>query len=75
VEASRFSRLQFNLIGPNRGFVFIPMQEPPQYFPHASDVFVIGCKQRNSLKALIIMVNDHIYNTSPWNGLTCSITE
>jgi hypothetical protein len=75
VEASQFSRLQFNLIGPNRGFIFLPMQDPPQYFPHASDVFIIGCRQRNSIKALIIMVDGHTYNASPWGGLTCSITE
>ena len=75
LAASKFDRLQFTLIGPVRAFVFIPMQDAPQYFPHASDVFVVGCKQNDFIRALIIKVNNHVLTSSPWDGLTCSGTK
>jgi hypothetical protein len=75
LEASRFDRLQFNLIGPSPAFIFIPLQNAPQYFPHASDVFVVGCEKNDSIQALIIRVNGHVLTSSPWSGLTCSETE
>ena len=75
VEASRFDRLQFDLIGPGPAFTFIPMQNVPQYFPHASDVFIVGCKQDGFIRALIIKVNGHVLISSPWGGLTCSEAE
>jgi hypothetical protein len=75
LAASQFDRLQFTLIGPSRAFTFIPLQGAPQYFPQAADVFVIGCKQGDFIRALIIKVNDHVLTSSPWNGLTCSSTE
>jgi hypothetical protein len=75
LEASRSDRLQFSLIGPGPAFIFIPMQNVPQYFPHASDVFIVGCKQDDFIRALMIKVNEHVVISSPWNGLTCSETE
>jgi hypothetical protein len=75
LAASQFDRLQFTLIGPSRAFTFIPLQGAPQYFPQAADVFVIGCKQGDFIRALIIKVNNHVLTSSPWNGLTCSSTE
>jgi hypothetical protein len=75
LEASKYNRLQFTLIGSKNIFVFIPLQEAPLYFPHASDVFVVGCLKRTGIQALIIKVNDQILGRSPWQGLSCSMTE
>ncbi len=77
LEASQYTRLQFSMIGggSNSAFVLIPLQEPPQYFPHASDVFVVGCSQDASVRALITVVNGRVLVAAPWYGLTCSVTE
>lgn len=76
LEAARqYDRLQFYLIDGRSLFTFFPLQEPPLYFPNASDVFVIGCMQENSLRALLIKVNDQIVTSTPWHGLTCSLSE
>ena len=67
------SRLQFQLIGPQGGFVFLPLLDSPDYFPHASDVFVLGCDTKDGVRALAVRVDDDssLVTTSPWYGLTC----
>jgi hypothetical protein len=73
-----FQRLQFKLLDPERAGVYIPLQSPPQYFPHASDVLVIGCKDDSSniIRSLIVVINDQsVINSSPWTGLSCSMTK
>jgi hypothetical protein len=75
LAASQFNRIQFTLIGPDQGFVFLPLEETPQYFPHASDVFVVGCRQKGFVRALILKVNDQTLVSSPWPGLTCTTSE
>jgi hypothetical protein len=75
VAASQFNRIQFTLIGPTQGFTFLPLEEAPQYFPHASDVFIVGCRQEDSIRALLVKVNDQTLMSEPWDGLTCSKTE
>ena len=75
LEARKYNRLQFYLIPGGSLFVFFPLEQAPPYFPHASDVFVIGCVQQSGLRALLIKVNDHVLISSPWHGLTCSVTE
>jgi hypothetical protein len=75
LAASQFNRLQINLIGPSPAFVFIPLENAPQYFPHAADAFVVGCRQGDFIRALIIKVNDHVLTSSSWGGLTCSELE
>ncbi len=71
VAASQFNRLQFTLIGPAQGFTFLPLEDAPQYFPHAADVFVVGCRQGDFIRALIVNVNDQPLFSSTWRGLTC----
>jgi len=51
------------------------LQDAPKYFPNAADVLVIGCKQNDFIKALIIKVNDTLLVSSPWRELTCSEKE
>ena len=72
VEASQYDRLQFNLIGPNEAFVYIPLDEAPQYFPHASDVFIVGCMRDAGLYVLLVTVNDKLLVSSSFVELTCS---
>jgi len=75
LAASQFSRLQFNLIGPSPAFVFIPLEGAPQYFPHAADVFVVGCRQGGLIRGLVVLVNDQSLLSAPFKGLTCSEME
>jgi hypothetical protein len=76
LSVRNIDRLQFILIGAKRGgLVFIPMINPPEYFPHASDVLVIGCVTKDGIQALAVKVNDSsaFVAASPWHGLTCSV--
>ncbi len=75
LEARQYNRLQFHLIAGGAKFVFIPLEKAPKYFPHASELLVIGCVQKSSIRALLIKVNDHMLISSPWHGLTCSVME
>jgi hypothetical protein len=75
LNASQYNRLQFKLIGPDRVFVYIPLLDAPGYFPHASDVFIVGCMQGSSMRALLIGIDDHWLVASPFHGLTCSVME
>ena len=75
VAASQFNRIQFTLIGPDQGFTFLPLEEVPQSFPHAADVFVVGCRQGDFIRALLVKVNDQTLMSAPWGGLTCSEME
>jgi hypothetical protein len=73
LTAREYDRLQFRLIGPVPGSVFIPLTQPPASFPHASDVVVIGCSSGYGIKALVVQVKDQAaaLSASPWPGLTC----
>jgi hypothetical protein len=75
VAASQFNRIQFTLIGSDQGFIFLPLEEAPQSFPHATDVFVVGCRQEGFIRALLVKVNDQTLMSAPWDGLTCPKTE
>lgn len=71
-ESKQYDRLEFRLIGVKRIPVFLPLKASPEYFPHASDVFIIGCESPNAIRALVVIVNGTPVSTSPWNGLTCN---
>src|SRR5258706_2068486 len=75
--ASEYSRLQFKLIGPTLGFVFIPLSQAPESFRHASDVLVIGCSSNYVIRALLIKIGDEedLLMAYPWHGLQCSGSE
>jgi hypothetical protein len=71
--ARNLDRLQFTYIGSEAVPVFIQLDLPPKYFPNASDVFIIGCREDAGIRALAIRVNIQAsyITTSPWHGLTC----
>jgi hypothetical protein len=75
VAASQFNRIQFTLIGSDQGFTFLPLEEAPQSFPHAADVFVVGCRQAGFIRALLVKVNNQTLMSASWSGLTCPKTE
>lgn len=75
IEASQYNRIQFEMIGPMRGFAFLPLEQAPQYFPHASDVFAVGCNRNGAVQVLAIKVNDRLMVSSDWHGLNCSVVE
>lgn len=73
LDIRSISRLQFLLIGPVREIVFLPVLESPSFFPNASDVLVIGCREDAGIRALAVRVDSQTIFTgsSPWNGLIC----
>ena len=75
IEASQYDHVQFFLIGSIGAFIYLPLQEAPLYFPHASDVFIVGCNQESSVRALFVKVNDDLLVSSPFRGLNCSPLE
>jgi hypothetical protein len=54
LELRNISRLQFFLIGPVRVTAFIPLPDAPSDFPHAADVFILGCSERAGIRALAV---------------------
>jgi len=72
IEASQYDRLQFNLMGSQDQFVYIPLETAPAYFPNASTVFVVGCREDHGVRALFVKVNDNLVASSFFEGLTCS---
>jgi hypothetical protein len=50
-----YNRLGFYLIGPKQRQVVMRIPDPPSYFPHASDVLVLGCSEGDYLEAYLIV--------------------
>jgi len=50
------ARLVFWLVGPKPGLVIFPLETAPDFFPHSSDVWIIGTMDGNALRARIIKV-------------------
>jgi hypothetical protein len=73
VQARKYDRLQFTYIGSENALVYFQLDSPPHYFPNASDVFIVGCREAAGIRALAIKVNDQtsFLTNSAWQGLTC----
>ena len=53
-----FARIGFVLLyGSQRTNVIMPMNGPPEVFPHASDVIVVGCKDDDYVDAAVISIS------------------
>jgi len=53
-----FSRVEIYLVGhPKSTWVFLPINNPPQEFPHAVDVLVIGCDSEDHVDAAAVVIN------------------
>jgi len=72
-----YPRMTFNLIG-SEGLqqgVILP-SERSNYFPHASDILVIGCREKEYFDALAVIILDEtntIYTRSPKSELHCPL--
>jgi len=69
-----YSRLGFSLIGSSDNPIVLPRENPPEYFPNASDVIVIGCELDNYIDALAVLIKDstsQIVLRSPLGEVVC----
>jgi hypothetical protein len=73
-----FPRTTFTVIGPGFDFGVILPGGVPAYFPHASDVIVIGCRQKEYVDALAVIVvgeQGSVYTRAPESKLTCPLQQ
>jgi hypothetical protein len=55
-----YARLGFTLMGPRQAQVIVRMESdsPPERFPNAAEVFVVGCKSADFVDAIAVIVQD-----------------
>lgn len=53
-----YPRLNFILVSESNSGVVLPMEDPPDYFPHGSDVVIFGCSNQGMIEAWEISVYD-----------------
>jgi hypothetical protein len=73
-----FPRTGFFLIGPHGQDNIILAGGFPKYLPHLADALVIGCRERNYVDALMVIVLDEqgtVYARSPMPELTCPMEQ
>ncbi len=63
-------RLRFEIIGAQSNEVFLPLAEPPVFFPSGSDVIAIGCIDKGYLDALVVIVLNDTDNYFYWRSKT-----
>ena len=52
-----FSRLEFYMVGMQNGWVVLPYDQIPEEFPHAADVFVVGCPAEEYFDVAAVVLN------------------
>jgi hypothetical protein len=57
-EVSEDARLVFWLVGPEASLVIFPLDTAPEFFPHASDVWIIGTAEGDAFYARIVKVRE-----------------
>ena len=73
-----FPRTAFKLIGPVGERSVVLPGGMPSYFPHTSDVLVLGCNGQNYFDALVVIVLDNnkaIYTRAPESELQCPLKQ
>ena len=78
VRVRDYNRIGFQIIGTKAYQVVLPTQSPPDYFPNAADVYVVGCPSGNYVDALAVIVMDlqnpnqaHFYLRNPLTWVMC----
>jgi hypothetical protein len=71
-----FARSTFILINQDKKntIVILPVLNPPDIFPNAADVIVVGCQQKRYLEAIAVIVRadgEYIYLRSSQHPITC----
>jgi hypothetical protein len=75
-----FARTTFIMINQDNQntIVILPVLNPPDVFPNAADVIVVGCRQKRYLEAVAVIVRsdiDHVYLRSSQQPLECPIAK
>jgi hypothetical protein len=74
----QYRYLHFWIINNGDDQIVFPLQNPPDIFPHASTVSVIGCKEDNYIVAWSIIVHtlsEQIFIQDPQSPFTCPLME
>jgi hypothetical protein len=75
-----FARTTFILINQDKKntIVILPVLNPPDVFPNAADVIVVGCRQKRYIEAVAVIVRsdtDQVYLRSAQQPLECPIAK
>jgi hypothetical protein len=73
-----FPRTTFTLIGPAGEKGIVLPGKKPDYFPHAADAIVLGCRELLYVDALAVIVLDEqgaVYTRSPESPLQCPLKQ
>jgi len=71
-----FPRIAFKVIGSTGDYSVILPGDMPEYFPHASDALVLGCKGPDYLDAVLVIIlsgNKTLYKREPVSKLECPL--
>ena len=71
-----YPRLGFTLVGPRQVQVIMRMDSPPEMFPNAAEVFVVGCKDGDLVDALAVIIQDESNRSiirNPASRLACPL--
>jgi hypothetical protein len=65
-----YSHLDFYLSYPGDTGVVLPLEDPPQDFPHASQVLVFNCPQEEDIQALSVVLfsDDGTFDDILWRS-------
>lgn len=77
-QTLEFPRIAFRLIGPAGDYPVILPGDIPEYFPHTSDMLVLGCNGAHYFDALVVIVLDDrgaIYTRAPKSELQCPLSQ
>jgi hypothetical protein len=73
-----FPRTTFTLVGPGGEKGIVLPGAKPDYFPHAVDALVIGCRESQYVDALAVIILDEkgaVYTRSPESPLQCPLRQ
>ncbi|RPJ50793.1 MAG: hypothetical protein EHM21_04225 [Chloroflexi bacterium] len=51
-----YARLVFFLVGSKNGLVVLPLDQPEVDFPNLADVYILGCSEKNMVRAKAVLV-------------------
>ena len=73
-----FPRTTFTLVGPGGEKGIVLPGKKPEFFPHAADTIVLGCRELLYVDALAVIVLDEqgaVYTRSPESPLQCPLKQ
>jgi len=73
-----YKYLHFWIINNDDDQIVFPLQNPPDIFPHASTISVLGCKEDNYISAWSVIIHTpskQILIQNPQSALICPLVE